>query len=152
MQNHVDAKNNGNAVKLTLTSKRTNSLRTDMLGAAVLKLFPHLTKESPNYTRLVLCMEELTVNATKKDEQFPVEIVFSKEKIDGHDIAKFTIKDSGKPFVVPESEDPLNTKGHGIGLTLVERIISKAGGEWGVDGSTNTAWFSYMIPPEDKMN
>ncbi|HQT45258.1 MAG TPA: hypothetical protein PLO51_04720, partial [Candidatus Micrarchaeota archaeon] len=105
----------------------------------------------PTFTRLVLCMEELTVNATKKEGQFPVFITFSKEKTDGHELAKFVVKDSGEPFVVPESKDPIKTNGHGIGLTLVDKIVKQAKGDWGIDGAANIAWFDYMLPAEDKM-
>lgn len=152
MQNQIDAKDNGNVVKLNLTTTRTNSMRRELLESAVAKLFPKLSKESPTFTRLVLCMEELTVNATKKEEQFPVEITLSKEDTGGRNMAKFTVKDSGKPFELPIREEPLKTKGHGIGLTLVDKITKQADGEWGVDGTTNTAWFTYKMPPEDRMD
>ncbi len=141
----------GNNVKVTLTSVDANPKRREILENTLKILFPNLSTESPTFTRLLMCMEELTVNATKKQEQFPVEITFSRAKIDDHEIAQFIVKDSGKPFVLPERQDPLKTKGHGIGLTLVEKITKAADGDFGVDGKTNTAWFDYKIPAEDKM-
>ena len=74
--------------------------------------------------------------------------------------ARFWIRDNGQGLTLEEQErlftpferlDQVNIKGHGLGLSIVHRIIEKLGGQVGVEsevGAGSTFWFS--LPADAK--
>jgi signal transduction histidine kinase len=74
---------------------------------------------------------------------------------------RFWVRDNG-PGLTPEEQDRLFTpferlhqvraKGHGLGLSIVKRIVEKLGGQAGVEsevGQGSTFWFALPCPARD---
>jgi two-component system, sensor histidine kinase and response regulator len=91
-------------------------------------------------------------NALKYGGSPPHIVLGARERDDG--MVTFWIRDNG-PGITPENQARLFTpftklneirvQGHGLGLSIVQRIVAKLGGEVGVRSSTDqgsTFWFS----------
>jgi signal transduction histidine kinase len=74
-------------------------------------------------------------------------------------MVRFWIRDNG-PGIEPEERerlfrpftrlDQVNTKGHGLGLSIVRSIVEKLGGEvWVKSGVGEGSTFSFTLPPAD---
>jgi signal transduction histidine kinase len=79
----------------------------------------------------------------------------------GAEHVRFWVRDNG-PGLTQDQQDRLFTpftrlgqikvEGHGLGLSIVQRIVDKLGGEVGVDsapGQGSTFWFTLPAPGED---
>ena len=73
------------------------------------------------------------------------------------DQIRFWVRDNG-PGLTPEEQnrlfkpftrlDQTRAKGHGLGLSIVQRIVKKLGGKWGVESELNagsTFWFTLPV-------
>ncbi len=94
----------------------------------------------------------LLTNALKYGGQPPrVEVGFDLEE----NQARFWIKDNG-PGLTPEQQGKLftpftrlhqvQTGGHGLGLSIVQRIVTRLGGQVGVESGGQGSLFSFTLP------
>jgi two-component system sensor histidine kinase/response regulator len=132
----------------------------DRTGTQILR--PHKWHVAEGYMAWI---EEVWVNyisnAIKYGGQPPV-VELGSELVDGGKV-RFWVYDNG-PGIPPEVTDDLfrefsqlsptqRTEGHGLGLSIVRRIVTRLGGEVGVESTTgqgSTFWFT--LPAVDHHN
>ena len=95
-------------------------------------------------------------NAIKYGGEPPVIEIGAEEQ---DEFIKFWIKDNGKGLTLKESESlfkefsqlesrKANTQGFGLGLSIVERIVHKLGGDVGVDSKPGKGSIFYFTLPK----
>lgn len=105
-------------------------------------------------------LEEVLINYISNAMKYggtPPEIKISSQIIDGQKV-KFTVSDNGRGLSSDEIErlfiqfnrlDTVRAEGHGLGLSIVKRIIEKLGGEVGVDSKNipgEGSSFYFILP------
>lgn len=105
-------------------------------------------------------LEEVLINYFSNAMKYggnPPEIRISSQVIEGQRV-KFTVSDNGRGlssdeigqlFIQFNRLEPVRAEGHGLGLSIVKRIIEKLGGEVGVDSKNipgEGSSFYFILP------
>lgn len=141
----------------TVTNDALTRLKDMMLVKGAVFVFPPVWH---NVLANKAWLEEVLINYFSNAMKYggtPPEIKISSKIIEGQRV-KFTVSDNGRGLSSDEIEqlfiqfnrlEPVRAEGHGLGLSIVKRIIEKLGGEVGVDSKNipgEGSSFYFILP------